>query len=238
MLVQGRSIHKRGSLFHADQHPRHDKGRGRLGPHCAEGRGLARHDASMTVAGGRGPETPFELPGPRPGLRRTPSCCDACGGVGMECRHAAGAGSYSRPRLSAACCALTASPEASCGWTRERDGPRAAPPRVYDRRRELAGNNGPAVPKYALFLVYYGTRVAEGVGFEPTVRIAYNGFRDRPVRPLRHPSAGGADPSAKPVGVASRTPRLSPTGRRASPRGSRTPWQVPAWCRARDRCRP
>ena len=32
--------------------------------------------------------------------------------------------------------------------------------------------------------------VAEGVGFEPTVPKGYNGFRDRPVRPLRHPSAG------------------------------------------------
>src|SRR5262245_18901150 len=31
--------------------------------------------------------------------------------------------------------------------------------------------------------------LAEGVGFEPTVPIAgHNGFRDRPVRPLRHPS--------------------------------------------------
>ena len=31
--------------------------------------------------------------------------------------------------------------------------------------------------------------VAEGVGFEPTVRPkTYNGFRDRPVQPLRHPS--------------------------------------------------
>jgi hypothetical protein len=31
--------------------------------------------------------------------------------------------------------------------------------------------------------------VAEGVGFEPTVdQTAHNGFRDRPVQPLRHPS--------------------------------------------------
>jgi ketosteroid isomerase-like protein len=31
--------------------------------------------------------------------------------------------------------------------------------------------------------------LAEGVGFEPTVPLAgHNGFRDRPVRPLRHPS--------------------------------------------------
>jgi hypothetical protein len=33
--------------------------------------------------------------------------------------------------------------------------------------------------------------VAEGVGFEPTDPTkGVNGFRDRPVRPLRHPSAG------------------------------------------------
>ena len=33
--------------------------------------------------------------------------------------------------------------------------------------------------------------VAEGQGFEPWVPVArHNGFRDRPDRPLRHPSAG------------------------------------------------
>jgi hypothetical protein len=30
---------------------------------------------------------------------------------------------------------------------------------------------------------------AEGVGFEPTVPIGHNGFRDRPIRPLSHPSS-------------------------------------------------
>ena len=34
------------------------------------------------------------------------------------------------------------------------------------------------------------SRRAEGVGFEPTVRSAHNGFRDRPIRPLSHPSGG------------------------------------------------
>jgi hypothetical protein len=29
---------------------------------------------------------------------------------------------------------------------------------------------------------------AEGVGFEPTVPNGHNGFRDRPIRPLSHPS--------------------------------------------------
>ena len=29
---------------------------------------------------------------------------------------------------------------------------------------------------------------AEGVGFEPTVPTGHNGFRDRPIRPLSHPS--------------------------------------------------
>ena len=46
--------------------------------------------------------------------------------------------------------------------------------------------------------------MAEGVGFEPTVRKAHNGFRDRPVRPLRHPSAAGL--------------AAAPEGRRRPPR--------------------
>ncbi len=41
---------------------------------------------------------------------------------------------------------------------------------------------------------FYGvepTFMAEGVGFEPTdLTKGVNGFRDRPVQPLRHPSAG------------------------------------------------
>ena len=41
----------------------------------------------------------------------------------------------------------------------------------------------------ALYL-HFCTKLAEGVGFEPTVPgKGYNGFRDRPDRPLRHPSA-------------------------------------------------
>ena len=36
-----------------------------------------------------------------------------------------------------------------------------------------------------------GFFVAERGGFEPPVRRAYNGFRDRPVRPLRHLSREG-----------------------------------------------
>jgi hypothetical protein len=39
---------------------------------------------------------------------------------------------------------------------------------------------------------------AEGVGFEPTVRMTYNGFRDRPIRPLSHPSGRHTRPSAEP----------------------------------------
>ena len=36
-------------------------------------------------------------------------------------------------------------------------------------------------------------RLAEGEGFEPSVdRKAHNGFRDRPVQPLRHPSEARA----------------------------------------------
>ena len=33
--------------------------------------------------------------------------------------------------------------------------------------------------------------LAEGVGFEPTVGRTHNGFRDRPIRPLSHPSVPG-----------------------------------------------
>ena len=33
--------------------------------------------------------------------------------------------------------------------------------------------------------------MAEGVGFEPTVGRTHNGFRDRPIRPLSHPSRPG-----------------------------------------------
>lgn len=37
--------------------------------------------------------------------------------------------------------------------------------------------------------VLSGEYFAEGEGFEPSIPIAqYNGFRDRPVQPLRHPS--------------------------------------------------
>ncbi len=35
----------------------------------------------------------------------------------------------------------------------------------------------------------------EGVGFEPTVPIRHNGFRDRPIRPLSHPSVRNSIPT-------------------------------------------
>ncbi len=39
-------------------------------------------------------------------------------------------------------------------------------------------------------ILFPGFDEAEGVGFEPTVdRKAHNGFRDRPDRPLWHPSS-------------------------------------------------
>ena len=50
--------------------------------------------------------------------------------------------------------------------------------RRYDRRP----------PKY-LQIDEFSALKAEGEGFEPSVdRKAHNGFRDRPVQPLRHPS--------------------------------------------------
>ena len=50
--------------------------------------------------------------------------------------------------------------------------------------------SGPTFSRFASENQRFGLkRLAEGVGFEPTVpRKGYNGFRDRPVRPLRHPS--------------------------------------------------
>ena len=40
-----------------------------------------------------------------------------------------------------------------------------------------------------------GEGKAEGEGFEPSVDLsAHNGFRDRPVQPLRHPSGSGTKP--------------------------------------------
>ncbi len=46
------------------------------------------------------------------------------------------------------------------------------------------------------------THLAEGVGFEPTVPIGHSGFRDRPIRPLSHPSEDTSRPSARggPIG--------------------------------------
>lgn len=55
--------------------------------------------------------------------------------------------------------------------------------------------------------------VAEGVGFEPTVPKGHNGFRDRPIRPLSHPSWW--DARRKPA--ADRRFRLLPVGREERP---------------------
>src|SRR5690606_38687269 len=63
-----------------------------------------------------------------------------------------------------------------------------------DRRK-----SGLLTPKTSsIFGISEGTQIgnkalAEGEGFEPSKsRKALNGFRDRPVQPLRHPSAGVA----------------------------------------------
>jgi hypothetical protein len=51
-----------------------------------------------------------------------------------------------------------------------------------------------------------GLRGAEGVGFEPTEPIGLNGFRDRPIRPLSHPSGiYRSRPVRVPVGERRRT---------------------------------
>src|SRR5690606_5084248 len=49
-------------------------------------------------------------------------------------------------------------------------------------------------------------KLAERVGFEPTVPKGYNGFRDRPVRPLRHLSA--PDRTAGPAGLRQSSDRV------------------------------
>ncbi len=60
----------------------------------------------------------------------------------------------------------------------------------------LQGPGGPCPGARATTRNPTGTRMdlgrrpaAEGVGFEPTVPRGHNGFRDRPIRPLSHPSS-------------------------------------------------
>jgi hypothetical protein len=51
--------------------------------------------------------------------------------------------------------------------------------------------SGQARPAKGLQIGHLSALKAEGEGFEPSVdRKAHNGFRDRPVQPLRHPSGG------------------------------------------------
>jgi hypothetical protein len=85
--------------------------------------------------------------------------------------------------------------------------------------------------------------MAEGVGFEPTdPRQGVNGFRDRPDRPLRHPSAPGRifydeirrlaknSRSSDRASSAASPPRWASGGpRRASSARSTTVPQAPAW---------
>jgi hypothetical protein len=54
-----------------------------------------------------------------------------------------------------------------------------------------AYNESSAESRKRLLISGFPARRAEGEGFEPSVRLTtYNGFRDRPVQPLRHPSEG------------------------------------------------
>ena len=50
----------------------------------------------------------------------------------------------------------------------------------------------PRLAKPVLSQLSYAPKVAEGVGFEPTVAINYGGFQDRCLKPLGHPSICGA----------------------------------------------
>ena len=71
----------------------------------------------------------------------------------------------------------------------EFDGGHTVPPPIADRGlgwwvgSRRSGTPIRAVPERGAW--------AEGVGFEPTVPIRHNGFRDRPIRPLSHPSRTG-----------------------------------------------
>ena len=63
------------------------------------------------------------------------------------------------------------------GAERVPQGPTGVEPGYHGRSRKF------------LQIVQLSGLIAEGEGFEPSVdRKAHNGFRDRPVQPLRHPS--------------------------------------------------
>jgi hypothetical protein len=68
--------------------------------------------------------------------------------------------------------------------------PRSHLQAVAPARRSLLG--GPRAASACRAVAPGSCACAEGVGFEPTVRRTYNGFRDRPIRPLSHPSGGRA----------------------------------------------
>ena len=74
--------------------------------------------------------------------------------------------------------------------------------------------------------------MAEGVGFEPTVRNAYNGFRDRPVRPLRHPLRTGERVS-RAVLAPEHADRPQRSQGRPRPRRAASSPVDPAWSNAR-----
>src|SRR4051794_16767759 len=63
---------------------------------------------------------------------------------------------------------------------------------LADAKRSAASTSGAPSPGWPPARSPAGRDCeAEGEGFEPSVdRKAHNGFRDRPVQPLRHPSAG------------------------------------------------
>jgi hypothetical protein len=67
---------------------------------------------------------------------------------------------------------------------------------------------------------------AEGVGFEPTSRLTTaNGFRDRPVQPLRHPSG---EVGLEASGAHSKTAHANPPMLRAGQRSPVPPPRSPA----------
>ncbi len=71
--------------------------------------------------------------------------------------------------------------------------------------------------------------LAEGVGFEPTVTRSHNGFRDRPIRPLSHPSefkASGNQGGWKKGSLITQTGLVSPKPAEKFAQNSRTPLRL------------
>ena len=127
--------------------------------------------------------------------------CHAAGGAWRDRTHGAGAPDAHHSDNESWSLVEPARGDARSGETGVRDigpysRPRAAPRR--SRRTTTQRRQRPRSRKFRdkfesmLYpekqLYNNDLMVAEGVGFEPTVPIRHNGFRDRPIQPLSHPT--------------------------------------------------